>query len=164
MQTEPTYVQQPQQQPVYVQQQPMYNQNYPQQQQQQPVYVQQPQQQQYHPQQQQYYPQHQQQFQPPQQQIQPSQQNINVINIAQTSGGPPEISSGTKLIAVLVNIFLFPGLGQLIKGEVGKGILFMTIWIVLEVTTILTLIVGFGFLLILVLPIVWIWFVVDAAL
>jgi TM2 domain-containing membrane protein YozV len=143
MQTEPTYLQQQpqQQQPVYVQQQQ--------------------QQQQYHPQQQQYYPQHQQQFQP--QQIQPSQQNINVINIAQTSG-PPEISSGTKLVAVLVNIFLFPGLGQLIKGEVGKGLLFMTIWIVLEVITILTIPFMIGFLLVLVLLIVWIWFVVDAAL
>jgi TM2 domain-containing membrane protein YozV len=141
MQTEPTYLQQQpqQQQPVYVQQQqqPVYNQNYP--------------------------PQHQQQFQPPQQQIQPSQQNINVINIAQTSG-PPEISSGTKLVAVLVNIFLFPGLGQLIKGEVGKGLLFMTIWIVLEVITILTIPFMIGFLLVLVLLIVWIWFVVDAAL
>jgi hypothetical protein len=143
MQTESTYLQQQ-----------------PQQQQQQPAYLQQPQpvyNQQYHPQhQQQYYPQHQQQFQPP-------QQNVNVINIAQSSG-PPEISSGLKLIAVLVNIFFFPGLGQLLKGEVGKGILFMIIWIVLEVTTILTAPFIIGLFLLPFLLIVWIWFAVDAAL
>jgi hypothetical protein len=136
MQTEATYLQQ--QQPMYFQQpQPVYNQ--------------------------QYSPQQQQQCYPQYQQQQPSQQNINVITVAQ-SYGPPEISSATKLVAVLVNIFLFPGLGQLIKGEVGKGILFMIIWIVLEVTTILTLFIGIGFILLIFLPIVWVWFVVDAAL
>jgi hypothetical protein len=141
MQTESTYLQQQPQQ----QQQPAYNQ-------------------QYHPQQQQYYPQHQQQYYPQhQQQFQPPQQNVNVINIAQSSG-PPEISSGLKLIAVLVNIFFFPGLGQLLKGEVGKGILFMIIWIVLEVTTILTAPFIIGLFLLPFLLIVWIWFAVDAAL
>ena len=113
----------------------------------------------------------QQQQQQPVYQQQQQQPNINVINIAQSnnqtsvqSTGTPKVSSGTKVLAVLVNMFLFPGLGQLFKGEVAKGFLFMTIWIVIGVTTILTIPIGVGFILMFALPIVWIWFVVDAAI
>jgi len=51
--------------------------------------------------------------------------------------------------------FFFPGLGQIIKGHIGKGLLFILAMIVSFVMTLIAI----GFILI---PIVWVWNLYDA--
>jgi TM2 domain-containing membrane protein YozV len=60
-------------------------------------------------------------------------------------------SPGLALIAS----FLVPGLGQLVNGEIGKGIVFLLAYLAAIVSVVLLI----GFVLV---PVLWVWAMVDA--
>lgn len=63
--------------------------------------------------------------------------------------------SGGNVIAAICNLF-FPGLGQLVQGRVGAAILFALFWVIAGATT--WILIGW-----VLLPIVYIWSIIDAA-
>lgn len=64
------------------------------------------------------------------------------------------VSAKNPGLAVLGSFF-FPGLGQLINGEVGKGVGFFLFWVV----SIFLIVVFIG---VITVPLVWVWSMVDA--
>ena len=73
--------------------------------------------------------------------------------------GPP-VGSGLRVSAknpglAVLGSFFFPGLGQLINGEVSKGIGFFVFWVM----SIFLMVLLIGFV---TAPLVWVWSMVDA--
>ncbi len=66
-----------------------------------------------------------------------------------------EQGSGGNVIAALCNIF-FPGLGQLVQGRLMAAIAFFLAWVISGAL----IYVAVGFIL---LPIVYLWAIIDAA-
>lgn len=67
----------------------------------------------------------------------------------------PIVVSPKSPALALIASFFFPGLGQLINGEVGKGIAMLALYFVSWMLAFV--LIGFLFL-----PIVWIWSMIDA--
>ncbi len=63
----------------------------------------------------------------------------------------------SNAVPVLLNIFLWPGLGQLVQGRAGAGIVIMMIWF----GALISICAGIGLFL---APVVWLIAVIDAAL
>ncbi|RJE76818.1 hypothetical protein CWB96_10400 [Pseudoalteromonas citrea] len=63
--------------------------------------------------------------------------------------------SGGNVIAAICNIF-FPGLGQLVQGRIFSAILFFVFWVISGALT--WILIGW-----VMLPIVYIWAIIDAA-
>lgn len=80
----------------------------------------------------------------------PQPQQVNVIVNQPTQSGE------SNTVAVLLNIFLFPGLGQLVQGRAVAGIVWMFSWVV-------SLILIFALIGLFIAPLVWILAIVDAA-
>ena len=66
-----------------------------------------------------------------------------------------EQGSGGNVIAAICNIF-FPGLGQLVQGRIMAAIFFFLAWVISG--ALIYVVVGF-----VLLPIVYIWAIIDAA-
>lgn len=63
--------------------------------------------------------------------------------------------SGGNVIAAICNLF-FPGLGQLVQGRIMPALLFFVAWIVSGILA--WLVIGW-----ILLPIVYLWAIIDAA-
>jgi TM2 domain-containing membrane protein YozV len=77
--------------------------------------------------------------------------------IVQTNVIVHQQRSSNRGLAVLLNIFLFPGVGQLVQGKTALGIVLMISWVV-SIALIFVFCIG-----LLLAPIVWLIAVIDAA-
>ena len=89
--------------------------------------------------------------QSPQQFSQPVQHQ-SVVHHHHHSGA----GSGSNVAAAICSFFI-PGLGQLVQGRLGAGLVFLFA----DFVAFILCFVGIGFFL---LPVIWIWAVVDAAI